>query len=364
MGWLLFIYQNLEMKVLYIGNKLSQHNKNITSIETLGSLLEENYEMIYASSKKNQILRLLDMIFVTITNHPKIDIVLIDIYSTLNFYYAFLISQLCRLLQIPYISILRGGSLPLRIKRSPWSSSLIFHNSMFNVAPSGYLGSSMNQLGFKFKVIPNNIQIKDYRFICRKSFSPKLLFVRSFHKLYNPLMAVRVLSLLKKNHPRVELCMIGPDKDGSLNEVLKFAQKLNVEENLILPGFMSKSEWHEKAKSYDIFINTTDHDNTPVSVIEAMALGLPVVSTDAGGVPFLIENNVTGLLVQKNDDKAMADAINKLIKDPSFANELAVNARQKVEGFDWQVVKHEWFNIIDSSIANQQINNNKCDVAE
>jgi hypothetical protein len=92
--------------ILYIGNKLSKHGNTITVIETLGtSLSEEGYVIRYASDQKNQIIRLLDMVFKTLININKIDYVIIDTYSTFSFNYALIISQICRVFKKRYIPI-------------------------------------------------------------------------------------------------------------------------------------------------------------------------------------------------------------------------------------------------------------------
>ncbi len=150
--------------------------------------------------------------------------------------------------------------------------------------------------------------------------------------------------------------MVGPDKDGSMKKVREYAAslnlsistKLNVKTDLIIPGRMAKADWHELSKSYDIFINTTNFDNTPVSVIEAMALGLPVVSTKAGGIPYLIKNSVDGYLIEKENVQAMKEKIELIIEQPPcISQELILKARKKVEAFDWQVVKEKWIEILD-----------------
>ena len=93
----------MKKNLLYIGNKLSRHNSTVTSIETLGLLLEnEGYNLFYASSRKNKVLRLSEMVYRTIQYRKKVDYVLIDTYSTYNFWYAFIISQLCRLFSLKY----------------------------------------------------------------------------------------------------------------------------------------------------------------------------------------------------------------------------------------------------------------------
>lgn len=333
-------------KLLYIGNKLSIHGNTATSIETLGSFFEdEGYEMYYASSKKNKIFRFLDMIFSTIKYSKKVDYVLIDTYSTQNFWFAFTISQLCRILSLKYIAKLHGGDLPNRLLKSPFFCDLIFNNAYKITAPSNYL-----QNAFKLKYndnlifIPNTIEIKNYPFAEKEFLIPKLLWVRSFSKIYNPKMAIKVLFELKKYFPNAELCMVGPDKENLVDDCKLFAKNLGVE--VQFTGKLSKEEWIDKSKDYTVFINTTHFDNTPVSVIEAMALGLPIVSTNVGGIPFLLENNKNAFLVNDDDVDGMVKAIQKLVKNREETKEIVKKARLIVEEFDWSKVKSSWFEIL------------------
>src|SRR4029078_507367 len=145
--------------LLYIGNKLSKHGFTPTVIETLGPSLEkEEFEVIYASDKKKQNLRFLDMIVKTVLNAGKTNYLLIDTYSTSSFYYTLAVSQLCRLFGKKYIPILHGGNLPKRLDKSPYISGLVFNNSYRNVAPSNYLKSAFEARGYKNLVyVPNSI---------------------------------------------------------------------------------------------------------------------------------------------------------------------------------------------------------------
>ncbi len=117
-----------------------KHGNTATSLVVLGALLEgEGYTVYYASSQKNKLFRMLDMVWQTIRYSRKVDYVLIDTYSTVNFWYALVISQLCRLLGLQYIPKLLGGDLPNRLDRSRFFCDLIFKNAHQNVAPSMYL---------------------------------------------------------------------------------------------------------------------------------------------------------------------------------------------------------------------------------
>lgn len=336
----------MKKNLLYIGNKLSEHGNTATSIETLGSFLEsEGYNLFYASSKKNKLLRLLDMIFSTIKNAKKVDFVLIDTYSTQNFWFAFVISQLCRILNVKYVTKLHGGDLPNRLKRSPFFCDLLFKNAYKITAPSAYLLNAFRDKYPQHLVyIANTIEIQNYTIITKNFEGPKLLWVRSFSTIYNPKMAIKVVAELKKNYPDAVLCMVGPDKENLVNDCKLFAQKLNVEVHFT--GKLAKEKWIELSKDYNIFINTTHFDNTPISVIEAMALGIPVVSTNVGGIPYLLKHKQNAMLVEDNDSQAMKQSIDELLNDSVLRESIIKNARNTVEDFDWGIVKHKWFDIL------------------
>jgi glycosyltransferase involved in cell wall biosynthesis len=332
--------------LLYIGNQLSKSSKTITTIDTLSELLRlENYHVRTASKKSNKIFRLLDMLFCVCKYRNQVDYVLIDTYSTSNFYYAYLCSQLCRLLKLNYVPILHGGNLPNRLKNSPGLSKAIFKSAYINVAPSLFIKTKFQDFGYKNLVyIPNTILLENYPFKKRTFDAVNLFWVRSFSEIYNPNLAIEVLSILKKQNIDANLCMVGPEKDGALYKAKEYARELNVE--VIFTGKLSKQEWIKHSQDFNIFINTTNFDNMPVSVIEAMALGLPVVSTNVGGLPFLIDNEKDGVLVNPNNADLFVNAIKKLIANPIEAENLALNARTKVEQFNWDDVKNQWFSLL------------------
>ena len=334
-----------DIKILYIGNNLVKKTKYAISMDILSSLLKlEGFTIYKSSSKSNKILRLLEMCFAIFHYRTKVNYVLIDTFSTSNFYYALLTSQLCRLFRLKYLPILHGGNLPYRLIQNPKLSSLIFNNSYQNIAPSGYLKYEFEIKGYTTQLIPNVIPIANYIFKERKKITPKLLYVRAFASIYNPTMAIEVLKELKKKYPEATLCMIGPDKDGTLKDVKHLINTYGLQDSVEITGVLSKKEWHKKSKDFDIFINTTNVDNTPISVIEAMALGLPVVSTNVGGLPYLISNNIDGVLVDKEQPLLMANEIHKIIEENKSS--FAKKARSKVANFDWSIVKNEWLHTL------------------
>lgn len=328
--------------ILYIGNKLSAHGKTPTGVETLGAKFSEiGYQTITASGKKNSWVRLADMLFTIVRNRSKADAVLIDTYSTRNFYYALLCGMLCGLLRLPYFPILHGGNLPNRLKNSPRMSKLLFKNAQVNIAPSNYMYGFFIKNGFQNTVcIPNFIELENYPFKERDTVVAKLLWVRSFKEIYHPEMAVEVAhSLIKKGYA-VSLCMVGPAIDGTYRKCVELARALKIDARFT--GRLSKPEWVALSREYDIFINTTHVDNLPVSVLEAMALGMPVVSTAVGGIPALIQPGKNGLLCSDNDRDEMTKQIVQLMENSALATQISREARLTAEEHAWGKIRNKW----------------------
>ncbi len=309
-------------------------------------LEESGFKVYYAGTKKYQFLRLLQMFFRILTIGKRVDYILIDTYSSNAFWYAYLSGRLAVFLSIKYIPILHGGDLPTRLMRSKKACDKLFSNSYINVAVSGYLQNVFANHGYRVTLIPNNIDISNYPFNKRTHPKPNLIWVRAFSKIYNSKMAVDVLAELLKAYPDAELCMVGPDKDGSLKEFTEYAGKKGVDTHIKITGKLTREEWTRLSEHYDFFINTTNVDNTPVSVIEAMALGLIVVSTNPGGIPFLLEATKEAKIVNVGDAAAMSKEISYIIENSSVAREMARAARLKAESFDSARVMKLWTKLL------------------
>lgn len=338
---------SIKLRILYVGNKLTRHGFTPGVIDTLGPILEkEGYMVSYVGTRRNQLLRLFEMFWGTVTIGRKVDYILIDTYSTSAFWYAYLTGRLAKNIGTKYVPILHGGDLPARLARSKRICDRLFKSAHANVAVSGYLRFEFEKAGYGTLVIPNSISIYLYPFKKRDNPRPKLLWVRSFRQHYNPKMAVDVVSELIKYYGDVELCMVGPDGDGSLDEFNVYARERNVENHIKITGKLARDEWIKMAAGYDFFINTTNIDNTPVSVIEALALGLAVISTDPGGIPFLLTDNLNSCLVSCGNATQMAEKIDSLIKQPFLYHQITTNGRELAESFDWLEIKHKWIDLL------------------
>ena len=331
-------------RIVYLGNKLEAHGATPSTIDTLTPLLRKiGFKVKAVSSKKNKFARLSEMI-AAILRTKTYDIVLIDTYSTRNFYYALIAAKICNYLDKPFILYLHGGNLQQRLASISVGNLGVLQKAEHVLAPSVYLKEKLDRYFSTIQVIPNSIHLEQYKFQKRLKIEPKIIWVRALAEIYDPFKVLRVAELLQKTYPNYEILMVGPDKEG-----LKERLQLEIDKkhlNIKLAGRLSKEEWIMIAENYDIFLNTSKVDNTPVSVIEAMALGLPIVSSRAGGIPYLLEHGETALLVLDTHESDYAINIERMIKYPEMALNLAENARKEAESYDWEQVKHKWLELL------------------
>lgn len=267
----------------------------------------------------------------------------IDVFSGKAFIYAYLSTQLLRILKKTIVITLHGGGLVEFAAKQPNPFRLVITNADAVVTPSAYLQEAFTGIRSDIRLIPNPIDLSESLYRERTSATPRLIWVRAFHAVYNPCMAVKVLNLLIDEYPIIHLLMVGPDKgDGSLGKSLKLAEELGLSPNIQIVGHIEHSDisnWLDKA---DIFINTSKYDTAPRSLLEAMANGLCIVSTNVGGIPWMIQHSQDGLLVPSDDAEAMARAIKSLLNNSSLAKSISEAARQTAKAYDWTNVMPEW----------------------
>lgn len=310
--------------------------------------MKELGEVIQVSEFKSPVFRFLDMLKSIYLNKASVSLVLIDTYSTNGFLMAYFSGKLCRYLKLPYVPILHGGDLPKRLEKSPVKCKEFFNNAEFLVAPSGYMKKQFQLKGYtNIKLIPNQIDTHKFKYKERLSAKPNILWVRSFNQIYNPLLAIETLKLVREKCPDATLCMVGPDKDGSLELVKEKVKNDGLENHVKFAGKMSRKDWFLESINYDIFLNTTDVDNTPLSIMEAMALGMIVITTNVGGIPFLFENEKEGIMVGPNDAESLSEKIVEVVSNPDFAASLSKNAREKSKQWDWLFIRELWKKNLD-----------------
>ncbi len=282
-----------------------------TQAEIIADLFEAaGYPVISVSDSPNRYWRLIDIVKTLILKRRQVDILVINVYGGASFVVEDIASYLGRLFGKPTVMLLHGGAMPEFMARFPKWTRRVLGRAHTIVTPSEFLARA---------VVP----------------------MRTFHPIYNPLMAVRVLARLRSTVPDATLLMAG-QANGTEVEVQRLADELGLNGALRLSGFLDAENKMAEANAAEIFINTNHIDNMPVSVVEACAMGLPVVSTAVGGLPDLLTDGETGLLVPDDDDEAMVEAIEMLLKDLDLTSRLSSKGRLLAERSSWDEVRPQW----------------------
>lgn len=341
--WAMLIPVDKLFGILYLGNFLSSRGGSRQPCEELVPRFQSRgWQLITASIVRNRTGRLIDMLWTVWHRRNDYEVAVIDLFSGFSFVWAELTSRLLKFLNKRLVVVMHGGGLPEFAAKHPRHIRGLLARADRVLSPSKYLSEQMATYAKGIELLPNGIELSAYTPKDSAYVSPKLVWLRAFCQIYNPTLAVDVAARLKPEFPQLHLTMVGPDKDGSLAVVQTRAHELGVADCLELPGGVPKSEVPGWLSRGDIFINTTNVDNMPVSVIEAMACGMCVVSTNVGGLSYLLEHEVDALLVPPNDAEAMAAAVRRLLTELSLAEKLSRNARAKAEQFDWSNVLPQW----------------------
>jgi glycosyltransferase involved in cell wall biosynthesis len=322
----------------------------VTQGEILADLFAgEGYTVRRTSAVLGRAGRLADMLRSLIAWRREIDLVIHQVFSGPAFAVADVTTLLVRRLRLPQVLTLRGGDLPHFTGRYPQWGRRVLRRSGAIVAPSSYLVHEMGVLlgalqataGIGTEVIPNVLRIERYPYQMRRVLRPRLLWMRTFHDVYHPEMAVGVLEALHRSHPEATLTMGGQDK-GLLPAVQELVVAKGLAPYVSFAGFLDTRAKVEQFTTHDIYLHTNRVDNMPVSVVEAAAFGLPVVATRVGGIPYLLAHEETALLVPDGDITAMSHAVRRLLAEPDLAACLSENGRRLAESCAWPQVRARW----------------------
>lgn len=338
--------------VLLVGNFLSHLGSRSFSEDLARQLSARGCVVRMTSSERGKVARLVDMLRTTWRSRSNCSIALVDLYSGTAVIWATLVCLVWRrLLGRPVVLTLHGGNLPAFAARWPRFMCWLLGTADIVIAPSRYLRDQMTVYRNDVRLIPNGLDLDHHTFRRREHVEPNLVWVRAFHRIYNPQLAIRVLADLSPGHPQARLTMIGPDKgDGSLAATVALAERLGVRHRVVFVGRVAKPDVPEWLDRADVLLNTPTIDNTPLSVIEAMASGLCVVSTNVGGLPYLLDDGRDALLVPPDDAAAMAAQVRRLLATPALAAGLSSAGREKAASFDWSIVIPQWLGLITTAV--------------
>ena len=162
---------------------------------------------------------------------------------------------------------------------------------------------------------------------------------RMLEPLYNVECSLRAYEIVKREFPDVSLSVLGCGSQEA--ELKQFVADRNLQD-VDFWGRVDRNQIADVYADHDILLNSSSVDNMPTSILEAFATGLPVVTTAAGGIPYIVEDGETGHLVPVNDHEALASRLLQVMRQPAATEQMILRAREKSAQFTWPVVEAQW----------------------
>jgi glycosyltransferase involved in cell wall biosynthesis len=222
------------------------------------------------------------------------------------------------------------------------------------IVPSGFLADVFRRRGVATRIVPNIVDVHRFTASGRHPYSrgkagPQLLVTRNLEPIYDIDTALRVLQQVRKTFPEasITICGSGPERD----RLVALAQALNIGSAVVFTGRVENEQMAGLYRSADVMVNPSLADNMPISVLEALASGVPVVSTRVGGVPHLVQHGKTALLVPPGDVDAMAKAVIRVLEDPGLADRLVTAGLGEIQQYTWPRVQEKLRSVYSDALT-------------
>ncbi len=250
-----------------------------------------------------------------------------------------------RLRGVPTVINYRGGKAEKFLTKSLTTVKPTLNASAKVVVPSQFLKTVFQKFNIETIIVANIIDI--VRFKCTEHTkenrsNPHILVARNLEKIYDNAMAINAFKLVLADYPNATMTIAGtgPEKQN----LVELVEKLGIANKVTFTGRVDTKDMPALYQSASIMLNPSQVDNMPNSILEALASSVPVVSTNVGGIPYMVEHEKNVLLVDSKDSQAMAKAVSRLLEDEVLRTNLVSAGLQLVENFSWPVVRDQWLN--------------------
>ncbi len=214
---------------------------------------------------------------------------------------------------------------------------------------------------YKIKVIHNGVDTKKFQPAADKrkvkaelGFNPDDPAIVSVGRLYarkGLFTLIESMPAVVARFPNAKFIISGKGQSDEMHKLNAHAQRLGVKGNIVFTGYTPDKELPKLYQAADIFAFSTFYEHHPFAVLEALATGLPVVTTNVGGIPETIDNGKNGLLVPPFNSKRFSEAILYFLEHQTQATEMGAKARQTVEQqLDWQIVVKDAMKVYDQAL--------------
>ncbi|MCL4695866.1 MAG: glycosyltransferase [Burkholderiaceae bacterium] len=248
---------------------------------------------------------------------------------------------------VPAIVNYRGGLADPFLRTAPGHVHRALRRSALRVVPSGFLREVFARHGLDAVVIPNIIDLTRFRPQPPRDFcsAPHLVVTRNLEAIYDIPTALRAFAEVRRHFPAATLTVAGSGPERAALE--RLSADLGIATSVRFAGRIENARIGLLYAGADLMLNPSTADNMPISILEALASGVPVVSTDAGGIPHLVQHERSALLVRPGDASAMAAAALRVLGNPALAARLRQQGERDVTRYGWPAVRDQWQSVYE-----------------
>jgi len=294
---------------------------------------------------ENRFVRMLHIIIGVIFRLPKANLVILHSFGLKAFIMEDLVTEIAVIQNKPVVFRIHGGAFIEFLSRHPKWVRRVLRRAIFINTPSRYLQDELIKLGFKVEYLPNFINLHNFPFIRTLKHRHSLLWVRAFHEIYHPELAIQTVSRLRQKYSDVKLTMIGPDQ-GSMSDCLDLIKELDIAGNINLLGYVPNIELYKYYQSCQVFLTTTRYESFGVALVEAGGCGIPCVCVPVGEIPYIWTDR-ENILFAERDPGDFADKVTELFENSALANRISINASKNAQKYTWENVKPMWLETIE-----------------
>lgn len=248
---------------------------------------------------------------------------------------------IARLRKVPVVVNYRGGEAGTFLRGAAGVVRLAMRPVAALVLPSGYLQAVFSGYGMAGEVVPNIVDLSRFRPADeRQPGGPHIVIARNLEPIYGIDVALRAFAHVLTAAPTARLSIAGSGPE--LAKLQALADTLGVTASVRFTGRLDRDDMAALYRSADVMINASRVDNMPNSVLEALASGVAVVSTRVGGVPYIVEDERTALLVPPDAPEPMEKAVVRLIEDDALRQRLVAAGLADVARYQWATVSTQW----------------------
>ncbi len=260
---------------------------------------------------------------------------------------------IARIREVPVVVSYHGGNAELFFSRAPGYVLKLLAHVAIRVTPSVFLQRVFGKFGLSAEVIPNVIDLSRFAPTERRLFgnAPHLVVTRNLEAIYDIPTAIRAFSTIQKTFRDARLTIAGSGPE--LANLKALVSTLGLDASVHFTGRVDNDRIPALYASADCMVNPSTVDNMPISILEAFASGVPVVSTNAGGIPDMVEDGVSGMLVPVGDDTLMAEKVLKVLQCQFLAEGLRTAGFSEAEKYNWARLKSQWLSVYPRAQARE-----------